>query len=603
MDKKNKEKQLLNRLNLLFLLTFILFSILIFRLGLVQIVEGEEYIKQTERNIQRTIEGTAPRGYIYDRNYQPLVTNEHMYTITFTRQRDLDSRNEEIARKLSTLIDMDAEDILAEINKGMYFTPQRIKTNLTPEEMARVAEHLDQLPGVDLIVDWNRQYIYGDLFKQFLGSVGYITPENRDYYLARGYELNELVGTSGLESQYEEQLRGVPSESIITVDRTQSVVGQPEEIPGRRGNDLVLTIDLKLQQVIEETIAKEIKTNPVIDEKRPDHYPFFVAVNPKTGEILGMSNNVFTYRVGAYYPGSTVKMATVLAGLHEGVINRYTTVVDRPISIGGQTFSSWKSLGTVDPVRALKFSSNIFMINIGTKLAGSYTLDDSRKAQEILRSYYAQFGLGVPTGIDLPGESAGRIHDDERYHYPGYLAQLTFGQLDEYTPLQLAQYAATLANGGYRMKLYLAKEIRQGSEEEDGIGKVIWKQEPTVLNRVDMREEHIRLVQRGMEEVTSPGGTAYGTFGSFPVKVAAKTGTAQVLRNGQIWNHTLLVGYAPADDPQIAFASLVPFSQRGQSQTQSAAQRVAKEILSAYFELTEDQNVEPQSGESMANMD
>jgi cell division protein FtsI/penicillin-binding protein 2 len=575
----------------LFLITFILFSILIFRLGVVQIVEGEEYVLQTERNTQRTIEGTAPRGYFFDRNYQQLVTNEHMYTVTFTRQRDLENQNEEIARKLSALIDMDAEQILAEMNKGIYLTPQRIKTNLTPEEMARVAEHLDQLPGVDIMVDWNRKYLYEDLFNHFFGSVGPITAENRDYYLARGYQLNELVGRSGLESQYEEQLRGVPSESVITVDRAQSIVGQPEEIPGRRGNDLVLTIDLELQQVIEETIANEIKTNPVIDEDRPDTHPFFVAVNPKTGEVLGMSNNVFTYRVGAFYPGSTVKMATVLAGLNEGVINRYTTLYDRPIMIGGQTFSSWKTLGSVDPIRALKYSSNIYMINIGTKLAGSYSVSASSKAQEILRNYYAQFGLGVPTGIDLPGESAGRIHDAPAYQYPGYLAQLTFGQLDEYTPLQLAQYVATIANNGYRMKLHLVKEIRQGMSE-DGIGKVIWQQEPTVLNRVDMSEEHIRLVQRGMEEVTSSGGTAHRTFGNFPVKVAAKTGTAQVLRNGEIWNHTLLVGYAPAEDPQIAFASLVPFSQKGQSQTQSAAQRIARQILDAYFDVNQKQDEE-----------
>lgn len=586
-NNDQQERKLFVRLNLLFLFTFILFSILIFRLGVVQIVNGEEYITQTQRNTQRTIEGTAPRGYFYDRNYRELVTNEHTYTVTFTRQRELDDQHDQIAQKLASLIEMDADQILAEMDKGIYLTPQRIKTNLTPEEMARVAEHLDQLPGVDIIVDWNRKYIYDDLFDSFLGSVGPITAENSDYYLARGYRLNELVGRSGLESQYEEQLRGVPSESVITVDRGQRIVGQPEEIPGRRGNDLVLTIDVELQQAIEKTIEQEIRTNPNIDPKRPDSHPFFVAVNPKTGEVLGMSNNVFTYRVGAYYPGSTVKMATVLAGLDEGVISRYTTILDRPITIGGQTFRSWKALGSVDPVRALKYSSNIFMINIGTKLAGSYSLSDSRKAQTILRNHYAQFGLGVPTGIDLPGESRGRIHDEAAYHYPGYLAQLTFGQLDEYTPLQLAQYVATIANDGYRMKLYLVKEIRQGTADEEGIGKLVWQQEPTVLNRVSMSEEHLRLVQRGMEEVTSPGGTAHSTFGSFPVKVAAKTGTAQVIKNGEIWNHTLLVGYAPADDPQIAFASLVPFSQRGQSQTQSAAQRIAKEILSAYFNQQE----------------
>ncbi|GGK20681.1 penicillin-binding protein [Caldalkalibacillus thermarum] len=590
--KKKKEKQLFLRLNLLFLLTFILFSALIFRLGLIQIVQGEEFVQQAERNTQRTIEGTAPRGYFLDRHYREIVTNEHMYTLTFTRQRELESRKAEIAQKLSALIDMDAKEILAKMEEGIFLTPHRIKTNLTPEEMARVAEHLDQLPGVEIIVDSERNYVYDGVLDTLLGSVGPITAENRDYYLSRGYRLNEQVGRSGLELQYEEQLRGVPSESIITVDRTQRIIDHPIEIPGRRGNDLVLTIDVEFQQAIEEIIAKEIETNPDIPKDKPAEQPLFVALNPKTGEILGMSNNVFTYKVGSYVPGSTVKMATVLAGLHEGIVTPHTVINDRPITIGRQTFRSWKTLGSVDAVRALQLSSNIYMINIGLKMAGSYSSDAVSRAQDQLREYYAQFGLGVPTGIDLPGESAGQIFDSADYHLPGRLAHLTFGQLDQYTPLQLAQYVATIANGGYRMQPYLVKEIRRGTAEDDGIGEVIWRKEPRVLNRIEMSEEHLRTVQKGMEAVTAPGGTAYGMFGDFPVKVAAKTGTAQTERP---YNHTLLLGYAPADDPEIAFATLVPYSQRAQTQTQSPAQRITKEILSVYFGL--EKNGEEDNGE------
>ncbi|MDQ0340395.1 cell division protein FtsI/penicillin-binding protein 2 [Caldalkalibacillus uzonensis] len=588
--KKKKERQLFVRLNVLFLVTFVLFSALIFRLGLIQIVQGEEYVQQTEHNTQRTIEGTAPRGFFLDRHYREIVTNEHMYTLTFTRQRELENQKEEIATKLSNLIEMDAEEILAKMEEGVFLTPQRIKSNLTPEEMARVAEHLDQLPGVEIIVDSERNYVYEGLLDKILGSDGSITPENRDYYLSRGYRLNEKVGRSGLELQYEEQLRGVPSESIITVDRTQRIIDHPIEIPGRRGNDLVLTIDVEFQQAIEEVIAKEIETNPDIPNDKPHEQPLFVALNPKTGEVLGMSNNIYTYKVGAYYPGSTVKMATVLAGLHEGIVGPGTYINDRPITISGQTFRSWRTLGSVDAVKALQLSSNIYMINIGMNMAGSYSTGAVSRAQDQLRDYYAQFGLGVPTGIDLPDEFAGRIYNSSNYHYPGFLAQLTFGQLDEYTPLQLAQYVATIANGGYRMQPYLVKEIRRGSPEDDGIGEVIWRKEPQVLNRIEMSDEHLRIVQRGMEAVTGPGGTASSTFGNFPVKVAAKTGTAQVRKGNTPWNHTLLVGYAPADDPQIAFATLVPYSQRAQSQTQSAAQRITKEILSVYFDLQENEN-------------
>lgn len=587
---KKKERQLFIRLNILFLITFVLFSALIFRLGLIQIVQGEEYVQQTERNTQRTIEGTAPRGFLLDRNYKELVTNEHMYALTFTRQQELERRMPELAKRLAALIEMDADEILAIMEEGIFLTPQRIKTHLTPQEVARVAEHLDQLPGVEIIVDSERHHVYEGLFDVFIGKDGPIARENRDYYLARGYQLNENVGIFGLELQYEDQLRGVPSESVVTVDRAQRIIDHPVEIPGRRGNDLVLTIDVEFQQAIEEIIEQEIKNNPNIPDDKPHEQPLFVALNPKTGEILGMSNNVYTYKVGAYYPGSTVKMATVLAGLHEGVVGPGTYISDRPIQIGGQTFRSWRTLGSVNAVRALEKSSNIYMIQIGLRMAGNTSTEATRRAQEKLRQYYAQFGLGVPTGIDLPDESSGRIIDGPQFQYPGYLAQLTFGQLDEYTPLQMAQYVATIANGGYRMQPYLVKEIRRGMPGDDQLGEVIWRKVPQVLNRVEMSEEYLRIAQRGMEAVTGPGGTAYGTFGRFPVKVAAKTGTAQVQRNGQTWNHTLFVGYAPADDPEIAFAALVPFAQRAQDQTQSAAQRITKQILEVYFGLVESED-------------
>lgn len=576
VKKKDRTRQLVFRLNILFLITFLLFSALILRLGFVQIVRGEEFRAETERNSVRKVSVEAPRGWMVDRNGEVLVYNVPVYTVTYTESNARNQNREEIARRLAELIDMDVESILKEMNKGMMFAPQSIKQNLTVEEMFRVSEHLDQLPGVDIIVDPIREYPYGRLFRSFIGSVGDIQAENIEYYLAKGYRMNERVGTSYLEEQYEEQLRGTESIIEVNVDKYQRVIGEPQLTPGQRGNDLVLTIDRRLQQTIEEVIAREMEENPMVNEA------FFVAMDPFTGEILGMSNDVRTIGSGrtSYAAGSAVKMATVLMGLHEGIVTPNQRIYDTRIRIGNVEKGSWRNLGPVNAYTAIQKSSNVYMFHIGLKLAnyaggGGYY---RKEAFDDAFYYFSQFGLGVKTGIDLPNEFDGYKSDDRRL---GLLADFMIGQYHNYTPLQLAQYVSTIANGGYRMQPYLVKEIRRGITAEGEMGQLIMKREPIVLNRIDMSEEHLNVVRRGMEMVTEPGGTV-ASFASLPVKVAAKSGTAQTEERGK--NNTILVGYAPADNPTIAFACVVPKSQSSQSQGVVApAQKITRQILEAYF--------------------
>lgn len=584
---EKKTKHLSFRLNILFLITFLLFSALIFRLGIVQIVEGEEYLLQTEKNTVRSIQVAAPRGLMMDRHGELLVDNVPSYTVTYTENPGLRQNLELTAERLSELIDMDADSIISKVDSEARFAPQRIKQNLTDEEMFRISERLDELPGVGVMLDADRNYVQGSLFSSFIGSVGQIHAENWNYYRAKGYAMNDIVGRSLLEAQYEEQLRGTASETEIYVDRALRPIGDPMHTPGKRGNDLMLTIDIGFQKHIEDVIDRMIEENDFIADDNIVEQPHFVAMDPNTGEILGMSNNVYTYSHGQYDAGSTVKMASVLMGLHEGIYQPNTTIIDRTMEIGGDRFriSSWRNLGSINAYSAIQRSSNIYVAQIGLRLAGSsgpgWSLGASstRVGFDKVRQYNAQFGLGGKTGIDLPNESPGRIFETEN---PGDLAQNMFGQHDQYTPLQLAQYVSTIANGGYRIQPHLVKEIRRGVPSEDGISQVVWKKKPQILNRIDMSDEHLEVIQEGMRMVTqTSGGTAQGQFRSFPVEVAAKTGTAQTNRN---FNHTLLVGYAPADNPQIAFASLVPYSQRSQAESgPSAAQLIAKEILEYYF--------------------
>lgn len=581
MAKSKSGRTLTVRLNVLFLLTFLLFSMLIFRLGFIQIVHGEEYREKSERQSVRKVSVEAPRGWMLDRNGDILVYNVPVYTVTYTESNQLGTEEkEEVAQLLSTLIDYDADQILTRMNQAVAFVPQRIKTDLTLDEVARVEEHKDQLSGVDVMIDSKRAYKYDNIFSTYIGKVGYIPAEQLSEYLSKGYRMNEFVGTSYLEKQYEEQLRGTEGVIEVTVDSKRRPVGDPVLTDGKRGNDLILTIDVNLQKKIEEVIAKTIEENELVKEA------YFVAMDPNTGEILGMSNDHRTVGAGSfsYAMGSTVKMASALMGLHEGIVTPETVIMDQPVTIGNITKSSWKNLGPVNVYSALQRSSNVYMFNIGLKMAERY---GRIEAFDKVYEYFSQFGLGVKTGIDLP-EGVEYEGYKSSSTLPGLLADFTIGQYHNYTPLQMVQYVSTIANGGYRLQPYLVREIRSGVRSDGDLGQLVWKKEPTVLNRIEMSEEHIEVVQKGMELVTEPNGTAYSMFGSFPVKVASKTGTAQTVNPDGTpgLNHTIFVGYAPADDPQIAFAAITPWSQESRSQGQvSYAQVITKEILSYYFGL------------------
>ncbi|WP_202081084.1 peptidoglycan D,D-transpeptidase FtsI family protein [Caldalkalibacillus salinus] len=580
MQQKKTPKSLSFRLNILFLVTFVLFSALVFRLGFLQIVHGEEYREMTERQNAQRISVEAPRGWMLDRNGEVLVYNTPVYTLTYTETFNINNLEIEVlAQNLAQHIDMEPEDIKARLarNEGLSHT---IKRGLTFKEVSQIQENLESLPGIDVIVDPEREYRYDNLFKSFLGSVGNISAEDWGYYASRGYRMNEKVGRSYLEEHYEEQLRGTEGTIEIPVDRQQRPLGEPELTPGQRGNDLVLTIDLELQQAIEESIQKLKEDFDNVNDA------FFVAMDPHTGEILGMSNDVRTVGAGrtSFASGSTVKMATTLMGLHEGLVTETERINDTEITIGNIRKSSWKNLGPVNAYQAIQQSSNVYMFRIGLRLINEVGLS---QAFDTAYNYFSQFGLGVETGIDLPNGVEFDGYKSSR-ELPGLLVDYMIGQYHNYTPLQLAQYVSTIANGGYRMQPYLVKEIRREATSEDELGQVVTRREPKVLNRIDMSDEHIEMMQQGMEMVTEPGGTA-SDFADFKVKVAGKTGTAQT--EDRDLNNTLFVGYAPADNPQIAFASVVPKSQETWSGGERSphARIIAREILESYFGVKEEE--------------
>ncbi len=679
--KRKKRAQVPIRLNILFFFVFLLFSALILRLGVVQIVYGEDYRREVERTQDEIVSTPVPRGKIYDRFGQVIVDNTPKKAITYTRSKTTQPEEIlDIARKLAQYIDIpDAEkkvterdmkdywilthpeeakkkvseqerkkladqgltqkeidkkvyewtldritkQDLAQISKaeleviaikhemesGYALTPQTVKSKgVTDREYAVVSEHLSELPGVNTTVDWDRKYVYDNTFRSVLGSVTEedegVPRERLDYFLARDYSRNDRVGKSYLEMQYEEVLHGKKAKVKNVVDKSGRVVSVEEVYPGERGKDLVLTIDAELQQKVEEIIQQEILAtkrkgrSPLLDRA------FVVMMNPKTGEVLAMAGKLLQdgkfvdFAIGnitsAYTMGSAVKGATILTGFQTGVLHPNTYIKDEPLYIKDTPVKkSWKTMGTINELTALKQSSNVYMFKTAIAIGdGVYRphepLRINLEAFTTIRRYFSQFGLGVKTGIDLPNELSGF---QGRGTLGGFLLDLAIGQYDMYTPMQLAQYVSTIANGGYRMKPQLVKEIREPSIDGKEPSRVIKRFEPVVLNRVDMKTEYIERVQEGFRRVMQePGGTAYAYFAGAPYKPAGKTGTAQAYydgpiksrRNDSTYNLTL-VGYAPYNDPEVSFAVVVPWATQGESD--GINNRIGRRILDAYFEL------------------
>lgn len=694
VEKKKKKgtSQLPFRLNVLFFIVFLLFSVLILQLGVVQILNGEEFQAEINRTDKDYTEKPVPRGKMYDRNHNLIVDNKAQYSITYTPAKgtQADERLEE-AEKLSKFISMDsalgpgddkdygvternkkeywylkhvekAKDRLSdkeieemdngeeystileritkdeiddysdqqlevmaikkEMDKAMTLTPQVVKNdNVTPKEFARVAEHLDVLDGVNATTDWNRENLYGDTFSSFIGTTTSesqgILAEKEEYYLTRGYRRNDRVGRSGMEEQYESILRGRKEKIEYTTNKNDKVIDSDVVVEGQRGKDLVLTVDMKLQKELNKILRKELKTaiNKYPYKNRKMEDAMAVVMNPQTGEILASAGQHYVRKddefknVGlktlhaAHEPGSAVKGATVLAGYESDVIEPGTTFYDAPIKIKATPEkSSYRNLGTVNDLDALRLSSNVYMFYIAMRMGGDFNyqrnerLDFDHAAFQEMRNYYSQFGLGVPTGVDFPYESVGFEGDDSS---AGNLLDLAIGQYDTYTTLQMAQYVSTIANDGYRVRPHYLKDIRMPVPHEEGLGPVYKSNETDFINKLEMDDRLIQRVQEGFRQVyQTPGGTAYKYFGDKPYKAAGKTGTAQTaIYEEGVKTETqslTLVGYAPYDNPEVAFAVVVPDTGIVDNQ-HPINHTIGQGILDTYFELKEERSQSAQN--------
>ncbi|MFZ7942585.1 peptidoglycan D,D-transpeptidase FtsI family protein [Neobacillus sp. 19] len=675
-QKKLKENIVKNpirwRLNGLFFMVFVLFSILILRLGVIQIIKGEAYAAQAEKTDVTPVSYSVPRGKIYDTNHKLVVYNIPEKAIIYTPPKNPQPGELlELAKKLNTFLDMtekevnkvtdrDLKDIwllvhnngtdlittkeeklykqeklndkdlyhsklkritesdLKKMDKNLAaiyrklssataLTPTMVKNeNVTEEEFAKVNENLENLPGMDVTTDWKRGRTYGETFWNMLGEVTSadegLPAEKVDYYTAKGYKLNDRVGKSYIEEHYDSVLQGQKEKVKTVTDQRGNVVSTETVSEGQSGKDLVLTIDMEFQAQVEKIMQEELVN--AIQKPHTDTLDtaFVVAMEPKTGRILAMSGKVYNRESGeftdftpgtftyAFEQGSVVKGATVLTGYQTGVRDFGETELDEVMRFKGSgTFSSYQVMNRINELEALERSSNVYMWKtaiemMGGKYVPNGTLNIDPKKIETIRYYFNQFGLGIPTGIGFNNETSGIKGTN-----PSTYFQIAIGQLDTYTPLQIAQYITTIANGGYRMKPQLVKEIREPNMNGNEPGSVIDEIEPVVLNQVDMSEEMLKRVQQGFWLVTHGSkGTARGYFKDEPYNAAGKTGTSESYKNGvKTWNLSF-AGYAPFDDPEIAIAVIVPNAYRdGYAQPHSAANIISQRVFRAYFDLHE----------------
>lgn len=500
--------------------------------------------------------------------------------------------------------DMQVLAIYREMMQGSTLSPRTIKNeDVTDKEYAAVSQQLSELPGINTTMDWDRTYPYGSTLRGILGDVSTteegLPKELTKRYLSQGYSRNDRVGKSYLELQYENILRGKKKEMRYTTDKSGAIIDSEVVNEGSRGDDLVLTIDIDLQEKVESYLEKQISKLRSEGAKDMDS-ALMVVQDPNNGDILAMvgkqidkDGSLTDYDIGTftsqYAVGSSVKGGVLLTGYQNNAINVGDEMVDEPLTFnGGLTKRSYFNQDDsirIDDKEALMHSSNVYMFKTALKIAGldftqgmNLPTDVTEPGQK-LRKGLSQVGLGVKTGIDLPNEVSGQI--EPLTDNPGSYLDLAIGQYDTYSPLQLSQYVSTIANDGYRIQPHLGKEVRKATNEDD-LGSVKHTIKGKVLNRVNNTEEEINQVQKGFEMVFNEvDGTGYASFHDTDVKSAGKTGTAEVFQDGEPRVNATYIGYAPVDDPQLSFS--IVYSNQPVPEPWLNGGDLGRDVLNYYF--------------------
>ena len=446
-----------------------------------------------------------------------LISNNEYYNLKKSKitNSDLDIYNDS---------DKKAIYLYYLMNNGYSYMEKIIKENATMEEFMYFSENNDNLHGFNTKYLYGRKYLYGDTFKSILGKVGNIPSENKDYYLAHGYMINDKVGLSNIELVYEDYLKSSKATYLIK-NNEKILVKEPD-----KGKDLKLTIDINLQKMVDNILEEEVrKAKKSYSSKYYNHS--YVLISDTYGSIL----------------------ASMLVGYSEGAIKIGEVMLDECIKIKGTPKKcSIYNMGRINDINALAYSSNVYQFKTAIRVGkGKYryneTLKIDDKAFDIYRDYFKRFGLGDKTGIELLNESMGYKGNNRS---PGLLLNFAIGQYDTYTNIQLNQYISTIARG-VRYKMHLLDEIMDSNHQ------TILKIEPEVLNEIGIKDEYLKRVREGLKAVINYGsGKRYTNL-----KAAGKTGTSESFidsnHDGKIDKETIstnFVLYYPTINPKVAIS-------------------------------------------------
>ena len=621
---------MVKKVNILNILMYLVFLIILGRLYYLQVINHEYYLnKLNSLNSKEVLGDVMPRGKIYDTNGVLLVDNTLVNTIYYKKIDGITTKEEiDLAYLVKDYLDLDYSKLTksylkdfyiltheGEINKritdieydsykrrkitfnefykikkdkvtdddlskytdedkkaiylyylmnnGYSYDDKIIKEGASEEEFAFFSESNFKLSGFNTKYTYDRLYLYGDTLKNVFGKTGSITSENKDYYLNKGYSLNDTVGLTNLEYIYDDYLKG--EKEVYKVLNDEKILVKD----GKVGNDLYLSVDINIQKMVDEILEREIKlAKNSINTKYFDR-SYVTISDPNNGSVLAISGKmyqeggVYDYNVGAItdtmVSGSVVKGASILVGYNEGVLKIGEFTMDECIKLKATPKKcSIYNMGYINDLDAIKKSSNVYQFKIALKVGGvNYRYDQAAyindTAFKTYRDYFAKFGLGVKTEIDLQNESSGYNGSGED---AGLLMNLSIGQYDTYTNIELNQYIATLANGKNRYKLNLVKQIKNKDE-------VINTYEPVILNTLDIDSKYINRVKKGLKLVITEG-TGYGYI-DLSKNASGKTGTSETfVDNNQDGVYetesisTAFVAYYPSDNPKYALSISTP---------------------------------------------
>lgn len=499
--------------------------------------------------------------------------------------------------------------------------------DLTDKEVALVGEHLSELPGVGIGTDWQRDYPNGSSIRSIIGSVSSekagLPSDNLQYYLSQGYSRNDRVGTSYLEQEYEPLLKGSKAASEVTTKSNGQILQTRSVYHGQPGASLMLTLDSQYQKQVQDALNKVYSSAIGSGAARLSDGAYAIALDPNTGAIkaiAGINHNPKTQKTQddalgiinrSFVMGSAVKGATVAGGLMNHVISPGSSFLpDTPIYLPGSPVKKSVypigTFGSLNAQSALEVSSNIYMMQLALRwVKAKYVphtyISMPKDAFSILRRNFNMFGLGQKTGIDLPGEIAGiqgPSFNSKGQLLTGSVLDLAYGNYDAYTPIQMAQYISTIANGGYRMQPYLVQAIGQTDKAGNKV-LIDYNKRPNAQLRIPWTADDLNVIHQGMYAVVH-GSNAWGT--AHPLKdvkpeIAGKTGTAETFYydpdnpgnpNAPELINATFVGYAPADKPKLAIVVVMPGLDPNMEGTYTL--QVAQAMVQNYFKEGQDKD-------------